>query len=369
MAVEMNLNYLSHPLASTDLSLPVRRAIVNGIFQSNLAAQVFSSHDKGLQAWFSDWFEEQCEAAGNQASARTHGDLLHILRYLQSLTPRAARDEIANGLCTTSSPTRPVLNLSATDERLNASLTLAARIWLSVSVDSLQHFLTPGHFVCWNRSQPLSDAVEKEFCPKAQTVETVKLPRIFTAANLEQIAGIQVQWTSNLADHLSLKDDDKKVMLFYQASFLELSKESKSEKQAKGENRTLLNDDLIDETFRTLGLLIPSSDARSRKWFAKKQRILSLDTKAGSYGPLNASARQIEKFHYWRDRLVILKQTFDDSEPNTIASWWYDDRKMVQWYTFWVAAFVLLLTIVFGLIQSVSAVVQAWAAVKAVKDR
>lgn len=48
----------------------------------------------------------------------------------------------------------------------------------------------------------------------------------FTAANLEKIAGIQVQWTSNLAGHLSLKDDEKKVMLFHQVSFLELSKDS-----------------------------------------------------------------------------------------------------------------------------------------------
>ena len=62
---------------------------------------------------------------------------------------------------------------------------------------------------------------------------------------------------------------------------------------------------------------------------------------------------------------MVLKQAFDDSEPDTIASWWYDDRKKVQWYTFWVAALVLLLTVVFGLIQSVSGVVQAWAAVKA----
>ena len=129
--------------------------------------------------------------------------------------------------------------------------------------------------------------------------------------------------------------------------------------------RTLLNHELIDETLRTLALLIPSNDSSSRKWFRKTQKSLCLDTRAGSYGPLNASARQIDKFHYWRDRLVVLKQAFDDSEPKTLASWWYDDRKKVQWYTFWIAALVLLLTIVFGLIQSASGVVQAWAAVKA----
>lgn len=347
---------LSRPVASSELSLPIRQALANGIFQTTLTADDFASRDSGLQAWFSDWFEEQCEAAATQVSASTHNDLLQILNYLQSRGTFASRADIADKLCTTSSATRPALGLSPDDDRLNASLTLAARIWLSVSIDSLQRFTTPGYFVCWNRYQSLSEAVHKEFSSKAQTTESVKLPKVFTAANLEKIAGIQVQWTSNLADHLVLKDDDKKVMLFHQASFLELSKQSK---------RTLLKDDLIEETLRTLGVLIPSNDPRSQGWFEKKQRALSLDSKAGSYGSLNASARQIDQFHYWRDRLVVLKQAFDDSEPNTLASWWYDDRKKVQWYTFWVAAMVLLLTVVFGLIQSASGVVQAWAAVKA----
>ena len=132
--------------------------------------------------------------------------------------------------------------------------------------------------------------------------------------------------------------------------------------------RTLLSDELIDETIMTMALLIPASDMRSRRWFKQRRKGLSLDAKAGSYGAPNAWARQIEKFHYWRDRLVILKQAFDDSEPSGISSWWYDDRKKVQWWTFWVALAVLLLTVVFGLIQSVSGVVQAWASVRALNE-
>lgn len=218
---------LSRPVASTELPLPIRQAIINGIFQSKLTADDFSSRDNGLQSWFSDWFEEQCEAAATQVSTPTHQDLLQILNYLQSNSNTCSRADIADNLCTTSSPTRPALSLRPNDERLDASLTLAARIWLSISIDSLHHFFTPGYFVCWNSDQCLSDAIDREFSPKPQTTETIKLPKIFTAANLEQIAGIQVQWTSNLADHLVLKDDDKKVMLFHQASFLELSKQSK----------------------------------------------------------------------------------------------------------------------------------------------
>jgi hypothetical protein len=126
----------------------------------------------------------------------------------------------------------------------------------------------------------------------------------------------------------------------------------------------LLSKDLIDETLRTLALLLPSSDPRSSKWFQEKQRRLRLDPRAGHCGHLNSEGRQINNFKYWRDRLVILKQAFDDSEPRTVSQWWYDDRKRVQWYTFWVAALVLILTVVFGFIQTASGIIQAWASVQ-----
>ena len=129
----------------------------------------------------------------------------------------------------------------------------------------------------------------------------------------------------------------------------------------------MLNKDLIHETIRTFRLLLPSNDVTSRRWFHKKRREVGLDPAAGSYMILNATERQTQSFHFWRDRLIVLKQAFDDSEPHTLSMWWRDDRKKVQWYTFWVAALVLLLTIVFGLTQSISGIVQAWAAVRAIQ--
>jgi len=50
----------------------------------------------------------------------------------------------------------------------------------------------------------------------------VKLEKIFNAMNLEHIAGIEVRWTSNLADHLRMRDDDKAVEIFHYATFLRL---------------------------------------------------------------------------------------------------------------------------------------------------
>ena len=127
---------------------------------------------------------------------------------------------------------------------------------------------------------------------------------------------------------------------------------------------TLLPAALIDETMRTLALLLPEHDSDVEIWFQQqtaklqKRRKLPLDPLARECGQLKVEERQIDNFEYWHDRLVILKQVFDEAEPNTIRQWWNDRRKRVQWYTFWIAALVLGLTILFGLIQSVEGALQ-----------
>jgi hypothetical protein len=72
--------------------------------------------------------------------------------------------------------------------------------------------------------------------------------------------------------------------------------------------------------------------------------------------------RRIEKFEFWQERLVILKQAFDEAEPRTIMQWWCDRRRRVQWYTFWVAGLILLLTILFGVIQCIEGGLQVYKA-------
>ncbi len=223
MTVNTSLDPLDWPLASThSLALSVRRDIINEIFNLSLAEQDFRCRDNGLTAFFDDWFEEQCEAAASQLSVRTHRELLQVVAHIQSTDNREHRSMIAEKLRTSSSTAKTPPELAP----INASLTLAVRIWLSTSIDSLQHFVTPRHSVLWNSGRSLGDAIEDAFSPKGQSTEMIQLPKAFTAANLEKIAGIQVQWTSNLADHLSMKDDDTKVILFHQASFLELHRES-----------------------------------------------------------------------------------------------------------------------------------------------
>jgi hypothetical protein len=120
----------------------------------------------------------------------------------------------------------------------------------------------------------------------------------------------------------------------------------------------------IEETLRTIALLFPKYDPATKRWFAKNcsNSARCIDMQLVRTGNLNAEMRQIENFRYWYDRLVILKEVYDDARPNTLSQWWYDRRNEPQWYTFWVALWVLILTVFFGWMQCVEGALQVYKA-------
>lgn len=115
----------------------------------------------------------------------------------------------------------------------------------------------------------------------------------------------------------------------------------------------------VEETLNTLALLFPSSDPDIEQWSRKLTRV---DSMAFKCGRLRAEKRQIENFRFWHDELVILKQVFDQSQPSSFEQFWNDRRNGVQWYTFWVAFLVFVLTLVFGLIQCIEGALQVYKA-------
>ncbi|KAL8715187.1 MAG: hypothetical protein Q9220_001145 [cf. Caloplaca sp. 1 TL-2023] len=193
--------------------------------------------------------------------------------------------------------------------------------------------------------------------PPPSSMDSVKLPQSFTAANLESISGIHIRWTDNLADHLLLRDDDTKLMLFHHVSALEIMNRS----------TPYFSQQLMSETIRTIALLVPPSLGEASPWFRREQRRHQLDAQAGRCDRLNSSDRQIDNFYFWRERLVLLKRTYDEAEPNSLSQLWWDDRRKTQWFTFWVAVLVFIMTVFFGILQSAASIVQAWASVKALK--
>ena len=125
---------------------------------------------------------------------------------------------------------------------------------------------------------------------------------------------------------------------------------------------SIFPDCFIEEIFWTLALLFPESDNDIRKWIRNLTPIPHLDRRVRECGHLRADDRQMQNFRFWHDRLVSLKQVFDKAEPSTLSHWWYDRRKGTEWYTFWIAAVVLALTIFFGVVQCIEGAPQVYKA-------
>jgi hypothetical protein len=112
----------------------------------------------------------------------------------------------------------------------------------------------------------------------------------------------------------------------------------------------------VEETLRTLALIFPQADRGTQKWHNKQDEPEDLDRKVLKCG---SAHRQIDEYNYWHDRIVILKEAFDESRPLSIRQWWNDRRDVAQWYTIWV---VISLTVFFGLVQSIEGALQVYKA-------
>ncbi|OAA73485.1 hypothetical protein ISF_00386 [Cordyceps fumosorosea ARSEF 2679] len=265
-------------------------------------------------------YHNECAKAlyegGQHIATRTHQDVIECTRMLRDGHDREAVKEYIRSKLTT-------LHMNE-DEIVENSIDLAASVLLMMNFCSYSSGYSSRRALNWNNSSSLQALLQDYFHDGsgAETRENIRLEKIFTAHNLTRIAGLDVIWTDNMLDHLRLTDDDRRVHIFHHASFLEVQKHSPN---------SLLPSHLAEETLRTLALLLPSSDAGTRKWLTRLPNYPSLDRRASRYRRLKTDDRQLEKFPFWGERLIMLKQVFDEAQPKSLSQWWYDRRNGVQW--------------------------------------
>jgi hypothetical protein len=71
-------------------------------------------------------------------------------------------------------------------------------------------------------------------------------------------------------------------------------------------------------------------------------------------------------FDHWRNRPLELHHMFH-SPPVGWSQIWADRRNPLQWYTFWLAIVILVLTLIFGIISSVTSIMQTCLAYESIK--
>ncbi|KAK5636367.1 hypothetical protein RRF57_012079 [Xylaria bambusicola] len=285
---------------------------------------------------------------GRHVAVRTHRDVVDVAYMLKA---GATRWEAKEALRTKLKKAH-----ANEDELLENTIDLVASLVVMCDCGISSHGFSGSTEIEWKHGS-LGDFLAKHFGGRPILApEKIKFEQTFKARNFDRITGLEIIWTDNLVDHLRLTDDDTKVHIFHHASFLESQRWS---------TQSLLPANLAAETLQTLALLFPSTDRETRRWVSKLPRV---DPRIAQCGRLKTDLRQIERFHIWRDRLVMLKQVFDEAQPKTLRHWWHDRRNGVQWYTFWVAVLVLILTVVFGVTQSIEGAIQAYASLKELSD-
>ncbi|KAH8777893.1 hypothetical protein F5883DRAFT_544176 [Diaporthe sp. PMI_573] len=327
---------------------------VSYLFWGDSSKQLERVHslDNNLTPYWNFYVEECAHAlhdGGRHIAIRTHADVVEIAAHLQAGRARAEVKDIIRKKLTSSHHNE--------EEILENSVNLVSSLLLMINFSTFSYGFSGRTESQWVQGS-LQQHVAHYFAePPVLSHERVKLEKNFTAVNLYRIAGLEIVWTDNLIDHLRMSDDDTKVHVFHHAAFLECQQQS---------HKSLLPDGVAAETLQTLALLFPTADMETKKWFLKVAGPAQLDGRAIQCGRLRSDRRQIESFKFWRDRLVTLKQVFDEAQPRTMSQWWNDRRNGVQWYTFWVAVLVLVLTVVFGFIQSVEGALQVYASFRSI---
>lgn len=116
---------------------------------------------------------------------------------------------------------------------------------------------------------------------------------------------------------------------------------------------------LVEDTIASLHLLFPTWDQNTQKYLRKLGQGLFPETRIETRRPL-----YLADFYYWRDRLAELLHESQLPASTPKSNWlalrllWNDHRNPHQWWTFWFAAAILILTIIFGFVTSIATCMQ-----------
>jgi hypothetical protein len=117
--------------------------------------------------------------------------------------------------------------------------------------------------------------------------------------------------------------------------------------------------EILDEAIRTLDLLFPSGDPKTKEFL--DEETVQLYIVDPSELP---RATELDEFRYWRTNMAQLLILLN-GPPETFAQTLLDTRNLSQFATLWVAiSGVFLLTILFGMLSTIYSVKQYRVAIK-----
>lgn len=223
MAFLYSIRYIptvTHPsMDSRDFPLlaTTKQVLFERLFDAKFSLQVFQK-DPNFGGSYLEYYQKNIESCKAHSTAQSHGSIASLVSLLKQ--PDASRTSVESAIEKQLSEGE----LEDSNEIIEDSVNLAVRLLLMMPTGV---FLTPGRSITVSGDTKLTwkegtiiDLVGTEISPQTMMGDNVKLEKMFNARNLERIAGIEIRWTSNLADHLRMRDEDSAVEIFHYASFL-----------------------------------------------------------------------------------------------------------------------------------------------------
>lgn len=200
-----------------------------------------------------------------------------------------------------------------------------------------------------NDALPLSEAIAVSL-PSARTTNHGYLPFDLSAKSITRKGGFTFVWTSDLSKHLTLASRNE-IHFFRHSRVLDFL--------ARGEHANLYPPGYLEEVRRTFRLFFPTEavkDAKRTRKIAAKYHV-DLEAQVQLQDRLNLS-----RYQYFGERLAAIGKEYNATRPTRLRQWWYDRRNRVEWVTLLVAVTVFILTLIFGIVSSVTGVMQVYAA-------
>jgi hypothetical protein len=114
-----------------------------------------------------------------------------------------------------------------------------------------------------------------------------------------------------------------------------------------------------------MSLLFPPANFETSKRTRRIGQKHSVDIEAAIEASVASDEMlDLSNYPYWQERLGEVQKAYDTARPKTMKQWWFDRRNKFEWATFWTAVVVFILTLVFGLIGSITGIMQVYAAFK-----
>lgn len=194
-----------------------RVSIINNLWQNNV--QISPKRSTIWNAFFT-YYTDECktalEGSGGYTTVRTHQDIVDIANKLEN---GCTRSELGRSLVALYLHKRQDDELRKMTE---GSIRLAVRLVAMVDIGPISPNCVQGHTpLDWSdKQQDLKTLLRKHFVKKNSVADSSKFGRLFNALNIRRYAGLKIQWTNNLNNHLRLVDDDTTLCVFHHVTFL-----------------------------------------------------------------------------------------------------------------------------------------------------